>query len=1307
MTAYNLAKVEETALSFRLSPIQRRTWSLHRLGPAFRAEAAFSVEGVIDHAKLKGALDQLVRRHEILHTRFSFLPGTEIPVQRIDLDGSYTYRLRESTAVRITEAEIVETVLQEFGEKVVDLADDPLFHVTVISRQAARPLLVFTLPAICGDSATLRILCRELMLLYRGGDLDSPVQFAEIAEWQNSLLEGQDTESGRAHWRRREIEQTLASPVFPKEHFEFRSVTLCPGATLTDSVKAIADRMGVPPSDLCLACWQIWLWRFRGQSPMVSGILCDGRKFEELAGAPGPLQKYVPMSIELRPSMALQELLSTVRQKRQEAVRLQEFFEWPLRTETETPNGMPFFSACFDGEWQSPTAAHGLYGVVKESFCCDLFQIKLRINNSMLDAEICYDPTLYSREYICCVADSFVELLESASKSPDSRIGDLNLLPEKQRRELVVEINDTEAAYCLDRTVTDLFEERLGSHPSLPAVRIGEKEVTYAELNLGANRLAHFLRNAGVRGEDRVGICLEHSFILFTALLGVLKAGAAYIPLDPETPPERIAYILQDARPSLVLTSAALRGKIAECAGLRILCLDELEENLAHQCGENLSVPVLPEQLAYVIYTSGSTGRPKGVMVSHKGLTNYLLWSRDAYSAKRARGVPAFSPLGFDLTITSLFVPLLAGDTAILYPGQNGLDSLANDGGFTFVKLTPAHLQILAQYLPKEKVQNWSGALVVGGEALSTELVSFWLQRDPGARIVNEYGPTETVVGCCVHEVRQVDLERATIPIGRPIANMKMYVLDAAMRPVPVGVTGELYIGGVNLARGYVGSPGITAERFVPDPLGATYGGRLYKTGDLGRWLPEHSIEFLGRTDCQVKLRGFRVELGEIESVLEQIPQVQQAVVMMLEDQPGDQRLVAYFVPRNPNQPGAMQIRKALTQVLPDYMVPSAFIPLKAMPLTANGKIDRQALLDPNRYSKAIIFDYNPPQGLVESEVARIWEQILNVARVGANDDFFELGGHSLLAVRVMARIAEVFAVRLPVAVLFEASTLRKLAEVVESGQKAAPTPPLPILLRKGGPQRPLYFVECDPGFVYKDLLDCLSEERPFYSLQMAFAAKGENPDSSIEQIAERRVHAVLQADTEGPYFLVGHSLAGLVAFEMAQQLTQQGREDAFVGILDMGLDTPKVPANADDATVLEYLFGQQFGTATDHFRSLSPDDQIAHVADAAVKMQRVPAGTEREHILRYIELWKANLRALSNYEPKLYGGRVALFKAAEKLSFRYYSADPTMGWDRIGSSRLRVLNIPGNHYTLLTNNNAQEVSHSLQLCLNQIGSEW
>lgn len=611
--------------------------------------------------------------------------------------------------------------------------------------------------------------------------------------------------------------------------------------------------------------------------------------------------------------------------------------------------------------------------------------------------------------------------------------------------QLAGEWNDTRADFPQVCT-HELFEQQAARSPTAVALKFQDQLFSYQELNERANKVAHHLRRNGVGPDVLVGVCFDRSPQMVVALLAVWKAGGAYVPLDPTYPLERLSFMVADARTPILLTESKHRRLFASAAS-KIICLDSDWSMLARERGDNLTPIASPSHLAYVIYTSGSTGKPKGAMIVHRGLVNYLWWAITTYAVEPLSSVPVHSSISFDLTVTSLYIPLLVGATVELLPediaAQSLLAALRESSNRALVKITPAHLELLSRQMSRAEVTNSSRVFVIGGENLLADNLQLWREAAPKTRLINEYGPTETVVGCCVYEVKPEDPHTGSVPIGRPIANTQLYVLDEALRPALPGKTGELYIGGAGVARGYLNRPELTAERFLTDPFNREPGSRMYKTGDLARYRSDGTLEYLGRVDDQVKIRGYRVELGEIEAALAAQPHVQSCAVVAREDEPGKKILVGYVIPRG-QAPSTDDLRRFLREKLPEYMVPAQFVYLDVLPLTPNGKIDRRALpLPPGAGSDA--GKGGTPRTKSEEVIAAIWSELLKIDGIGIEDDFFDLGADSLTATALVAKLRSIFGVDLSLASLFERPTVAGIAEIVDvlvltSGTHNAPT---------------------------------------------------------------------------------------------------------------------------------------------------------------------------------------------------------------------------------------------------------------------------
>ncbi|HET9794236.1 MAG TPA: amino acid adenylation domain-containing protein [Thermoanaerobaculia bacterium] len=948
--------------------------------------------------------------------------------------------------------------------------------------------------------------------------------------------------------------------------------------------------------------------------------------------------------------------------------------------------------------------------------------IVLRIDvNPRVAARLSWDAARYARPAMERLLGRFAALLERLVSAPEAAVGDVDVLSPEERRTAVVEWNRTSRPYPENDPAHRLIERAVDRTPDAEAV-VGEGAVlSFSELDARANRIAHRLRAEGVSADVPVALLMERSPWLVAAVLGVLKSGGAYLPLDPRSPDARLEFILRDARVPVVLADPALVSRVAG-TGARVIPVEADGRAFADQPDRRPDPAGRPDDLAYVIYTSGSTGQPKGVLIPHRGLVNYLAWSAETYAVADGEGAPVHSPLVFDLTVTSLLTPLVAGRRVETIPEREGLDGLAEAlrrrRGWSLVKITPAHLEILASQLSPAEARGAARVFVVGGEALRGEGLERWVRNAPESRFVNEYGPTETVVGCCVHEVTAATWKPGPVPIGRPIANTRLYVLDSGRRPVPPGVPGELYIGGDGLARGYLGRPDLTAKSFVPNPLPEEPGERLYRTGDRVRHRDDGILEYLGRADDQVKVRGYRIELGEVESALRRHPGVRQASVVVASAPSGDPRLVAYFSSNGGEYaPRREELRTFLAGSLPEYMIPSAFVELDELPLTPNGKVDRRALPPPPDDDAAAAAG-RAPSTETERRIAAIWEEGIGRAGIGVDDDFFRLGGHSVIAARIFARIESVLGIRLPLAVLLQAPTIARLAEVIDGrGWEGSWSSLVP--LQPKGTKPPLYCIHPIGGNVvgYVDLARRLGEDQPLFGLQ-AVGLDGKRPrHKRIEDMADHYVSEIRQFQPAGPYHLAGSSFGGTIAFEMAHRLRAQGCDVAFLGMFDTwGPDYRRKPGMGKWRVAFErtreriilhggnLLAAEGIGGKARYVRAKL--GRIAH--DVAKRMRRAkrpaasksaPAPSSPAAIPKnLVEAERSVLRAKTAYEPRPYPGKITLFVASRQPPWFY--PDPLLGWARFAAGEIETHEVPGYHGALTHEPRVAVLAEKLRECL-------
>ena len=1090
---------------FRLSPQQRHLWSLKQAGDErqYRAQCTVLIEGSLNLQVLKAVLRDVSDRYEILRTTFRCPHGTSIPLQGVNEQSApwiEEYNLSTCDPSR-QEAEI-ESLFQEVGRIPFDLANGPVLRISLLTLAADRHMLLVNVPSLCADAASLRILVREISRRYSASvrcqePSGEPSQYADLAEWENNLLESEEANEGKKHWREAEA-PALRVPKLSFEKrpsaraaFEPRLLASPVNPELTPKIRKLVAKYDASASAFFLACWQILLWRLTGESDFVVGLACDGRTYEGLQEALGLFAKTLPVQFRLEEQLRFSEVLERTNGSAREAVEWQEYFDFEqlprLDAEIEPCR---FFPVAF--EFQDAEAKHTegdtIFSIQKQYSCFDRFKLKLSCvqRGGLLVAELNYDSSFFCAEDVDRLAQEFRTLLESVCANPESPIADLDIVSPNEQRRLLVEFNDRQTDYPESKCIHQLFAERARQQPENVAVVFQNHRLTYAQLEARANQLAYHLQGLGVGPEVPVAICMDRSLEMVVGILGILKAGGAYVPLDPEYPKERLAYMMEDARTQVVLTQNTLRESMPEL-GIAVVCVDSDWETIARHGESTPQANATATNLAYVIYTSGSTGQPKGVMVEHGGLTNTINWTMETLELSSSDRCILKTPITFDASGRELFATLLAGGTLIVAEPGGHRDSRYLADTIRGERISILHcVPSLLRLLVEEPAFDESLALravMCGGEALPPQLVTRFQSRI-GAKLYNVYGPTETIIDSTFWPCEECN-PHCAVPIGRPIPNAQVYILDDLLRLLPIGVAGDLYIGGVGMARGYVRRPDLTAEKFIPDPFSGEPGARLYNTGDIARYRPDGNIEFLGRTDHQVKIRGFRIELGEIEGTLEQHPAVLQAIVQPQEVAPGEKRLVAYVVAERESRPTAGELRGFLKDKLPEHMVPAVFVLLDAFPLTTNGKVSRRALPTPDDRRPELEQVFVACRTPTEELLAAIWSQVLGIERVGIYDNFFQLGGHSLLATQVVSRIREAFQVEMPLRRLFEAPTVAGLAESVDVGRgaglQASPIVPVP---RSG--ELPLSFAQQRLWFI-----DQLEPGSSVYNFPAAVRLKG------------------------------------------------------------------------------------------------------------------------------------------------------------------------------------------------------------------------
>ena len=1044
-----------------LSFAQQRLWFIEQLDPsssAYVVPLAFRSKGYLDAGALERAVGEIIRRHEILRTTFKVVdgqPGQIInPAQPVTIPIIDLSELREDTREAAARLLAAEEARRPF-----DLQADVMFRALVIRLDAEEQVLLFSLHHIACDGWSYSILVREIGALYRSYSegrpsplAELPIQYADFAQWQRQWLDGEILSQQLNYWKEQltgaaplELPTDRPRPPVLSYHGAVEKIGL--ERSLVESLRELAQHQGVTLFMLLIAAFKVLLMRYSGQQDITVGTPISGRNRMEIEDLIGFFVNTLVMRTEVRGEESFEELLRRVREVALDGYAHQDVpFEklvqeiQPERDTSRQPLFQVIFALIADYHQATGKSAGEAQGMALKPFDYDYtstrYDLELFINDNRdgFVARFIYNTDLFDSTTVARMLGHFRNLLAGIVSNPKQAISALPLLSDSERQLILHDLNNTQRDFPSHLCIPQLFEAQVQAAPEATALIFDDTQISYRELNERANQLAHRLRRLEVGPEHRVAILMERQPQLIVSLLAILKAGGAYLPIDPEYPQERIAFMLADADVRVVLTQQHLAATVTTDR-VNVVCVDtdwasiEAEESTA-----NPGHIATADNLAYVIYTSGSTGVPKGVEVTHKNVAR-LLFGVDYARLEGGPRILHMASDAFDASTLEVWGALLHGGCCVLYPERvpsfAGIATSVRRHGIELMWLTASLFNAVIDAAP----ESLAGVkqLLVGGEALSVGHIKRAQEQLADVELTNGYGPTESTTFACCHRIEAVQGDERGIAIGRPIGNTQVYILDKWMEAVGVGVYGELYIGGEGLARGYLNRPGLTAERFVPHPYSERGGARLYRTGDVCRYREDGAIEYVGRIDGQVKLRGHRIELGEIEAAIGALNEVQEVVVMVREDGPGEKRLVAYVVSEKDQELKPAELRKQLQEKLPEYMIPTAMVEMEALPLTANGKVDRRRLPAPDVERSERVEEQVAPRTEVEKVIGKIWEEVLGVEKVSIRENFFDLGGHSLLMVQIHGRLQEVFGAGLSMTELFKYPTVSALAEHLSS----------------------------------------------------------------------------------------------------------------------------------------------------------------------------------------------------------------------------------------------------------------------------------
>jgi amino acid adenylation domain-containing protein len=1310
-----------------LSEGQKGLWLLHQLAPqmsAYNIPVALRFRSGLDIGLFKQACELMLQRYPVLDSVFGRHNGELYQMLPSDARLCFTHEN--------SEAEVIE-LFREKSRQPFDLERGPLFRVHLLSPvSAADSYVLITVHHIVFDGSSAVLLVKALLDTYRQllagtePEYTQEIGYNDFVRWQQQFMTGEQAQVQLDYWKARlsgELPALSLPCDYPRpaeQRFNGASYELALASDLTEKIRELAKSLRVNLSVLFLGVLNMLLHRYSGDDDILVGMPTSGRPESRFDDVVGYFINMIVIRSRVSGRQSVAEFLSELQLIVADGLDNADYPFPALLKELKAGRDQsrsPLFQVMYayqnfiqpddltglHGGAQSPLPMEFLSGINQEGshdLALEVYQGK-----DHFQLKLDYNTDLFSADTIQRAMAHYINLLRSITSRPVSAIADHALLSEDEKQRIVVDWNAGAPEYDSNRSIVELFQRQEQLTPDNTALLFEHQSLSYRELDLYSSKLANYLLDQGVAAGDPVGVCMGRGLQMVAAMLAIFKAGAVYVPIAPDYPEQRIRHLLDDSKTKLLITEAILRDNIQAltCACI-CLAVDQVWDEILASAAD-LTPQISPEQAAYVIYTSGSTGLPKGVVIAHGAISHHCQVMRDYYRLTPEDRVLQFASANVDASLEQLLPGLLAGATVVIRPDElwspQAFRNNVLELGISVADVPPSYLYELL--LDTRTDAEWVALrplrlAITGGEALTPETLSLWRSSPVrGCRLVNAYGPTETTITSTVFEIGAETPESAiaaNIPIGRPLAGESAYILDAYGQPVPVGVPGELHIGGAGLAIGYLNQPELTRQKFIDNPVNP--GSKLYKTGDLARWLDDGTIAFLGRLDHQVKIRGFRVECGEIEAALQDLDTVRQAAVLARPVN-GNTQLVAFIVPAEDQNPlSSADLKQALAARLPDYMIPAVFVPLAQIPVTPGGKVDRAALMQLDSDSVESR-SHVAPRTETEAQLAEIWRQVLNVERVGVYDNFFDLGGHSLLSVRLMAVIHKKLGQELPLSSLFQAPDIAGQAKLLQ--HKRQPWTPL-VCLQPNGDMAPLFCIHAVAGNVlcYQELSRHIGRQRPFYGLQAPDIDSGAHP-GGIEGLAALYVAAIRSVQAKGPYHLGGWSMGGVIAYEMARQLQQAGEQIGTLALIESYtpeavqafeqeyLDKNPLPGD-DGETLLLTMFARELGLdgaeAMSAQATVAPDLtlRLDELFEQAKQAGLLPEDIDSAQLHRLFSVFEANVRAMNRYNPGQYRGDVRLLYADR--------ANQEGGWAELINGDLSIEAVPGDHYSILRQPNVQ-----------------
>ncbi|MBD6618577.1 amino acid adenylation domain-containing protein [Komarekiella sp. 'clone 1'] len=1322
----------QTSKNIPLSFSQQRLWFIDQLyhGSSFyNIPIAFHIKGQLSITALQQSLNEILNRHEIWRTNFRLVNGE--PVQEITPKLIWELPIinLEHLSGKDWEEEVKQLVAED-AKKPFNLAKGLLVRATLLRLSEEEYILLLTMHHIITDGWSCGVFLRELSTLYAAfstnqlfGLPELPIQYADFTIWQRDRIQGKFLATNLNYWKQ-QLSGELSILQLPTDRPR-PTVTTFAGAkqyftlstALTDALKQLSQREDATLFMSLLAAFNILLYRYTDQEDILIGSPIANRNRAELEGMLGLFVNTLVLRNNLSGNPSFRELLHRVREVTLNAYAHQdlpfEILVEELQPERDLSRN-PLYEVMFVLQ-NTPTSLQEVFGLTLRALEFDSGTAQLDIFLSMSESQegltgcLEYNTDIFDSITITRFITSFQTLLANIVANPEQRLCELSLLTTSEQEQLLFKFNHH--IDYQDATLHQIFEQQVKLTPDSLALVSQLENITYRQLNHQVNQLAHYLQKQGVTKETLVALCLERSVDMVVGILAILKAGGAYIPLDPSYPVERLNFMLSDSQASVLISQQVILEKLS-LSSTKTVCLDIHKDEIAQESPENPTNISSSDNLAYIIYTSGSTGTPKGVLGTHRGTVNGLHWLWKTYPFTPGEVCCQKTAISFVDSIWEIFAPLLQGIPTVIISNATILDpqlfieDLAHHK-VTRIILVPSLLRLLLDNyhnLTKKLLQLklW----ITSGETLSVKLAKTFRELIPFAKLINLYGSSEVSANATYYDTSLLQDQVNSVPIGRPIDNTQVYVLNRNLQPTPVGIIGELYIGGDGLARGYLHRLELTQQKFIDNPFVPQT--KLFKTGDLGRYLNDGNLEYLGRNDEQVKIRGFRVELNEIATTITQYPDVQESVVIVSNEEQENQSLIAYVVTEK--QDIATYLLPYLQQKLPNYMLPSAFVVLDSLPLTPNGKVDKHSLPTNEVIRTNITKSVIAPRNFTELSLAKLWEKLLNTSPIGVADNFFNLGGHSFLAVRLMAQIQDRFGHNLTLSTLFENPTIEKLAAIVSQPFRESSNSPL-VAINSSGSKIPFFCIHGAGGGInqYINLSRRLGEDYPFYALE--HTPNQEEPELiSVEDTAKNYLEEIRKVQPNGPYFLGGHCYGGILAFEMAQQLQRQGETVDLLVVIDAILSETRIESTKDDDAKFLLRMAESiktdnnidFSISFEELRDLSLNQQLDLINQ---KVNFIFSETEIKEFISYYKLFKAHVQAMRDYVPLVYPQSITLFRAKEEIihdfeSSEFHTNDSLLGWGKCSNQLIQVMEVPGDHFSIFIEPHIQELAKHLRSCI-------